>query len=111
MQEYIFSYGTLQKEKVQLELFGRKLHGTKDVLEGYKISIIEIKDKSFLAKGEDKLQRTLVATHNNNDMIEGTALEIYGIELLQADQYEPDNYKRIKVALKSGKQAWIYLAT
>ena|SRR5687767_13456790 len=110
MPEYLFSYGTLQKEKVQLELFGRLLHGTKDVLEGYKVSIIEIKDESFLAKGEEKWQRTLVATNNNHDTIEGMVFEISGEELQQADTYEPDNYQRIKVVLRSGKAAWIYAA-
>jgi hypothetical protein len=28
MKEYLFSYGTLQKEKVQLDLFGRILKGS-----------------------------------------------------------------------------------
>ena len=60
MKELLFSYGTLQKEKVQMELFGRLLQGTKDVLEAYKISFIEIKDEAFLSKGEDKQQRTLI---------------------------------------------------
>lgn len=111
MQEYLFTYGTLQKEKTQVELFGRILHSSKDVLEGYTISIIEIKDESFLAKDEDKQQRTLVATNNKRDTIEGTVLKISGEELKQADKYEPANYKRIKVALASGKEAWIYIAT
>lgn len=107
--ELLFSYGTLQKEKVQLELFGRKLNGAKDTLEGYSISTIEIKDERFLAKGEDKLQRTLIQTNNSTDRIEGTVLELTYEELLQADKYEPENYKRIQVSLRSGKQAWIYL--
>ncbi|HAO29187.1 MAG TPA: UDP-N-acetylmuramate--alanine ligase, partial [Chryseobacterium indologenes] len=29
---YLFSYGTLQKEQVQLETFGRILQGEKDTL-------------------------------------------------------------------------------
>lgn len=35
--ENLFSYGTLQKEKVQLETFGRKLDGNKDTLIGYEV--------------------------------------------------------------------------
>ncbi len=111
MKEFLFSYGTLQKGKVQWELFGRALKGTKDVLKGYIISTIEIKDEAFLAKGEDKYQRTLTATNNIADKVEGTAFEISGEELLQADKYEPGNYKRIQVTLRSGLQAWIYIAT
>ena len=110
MKENIFSYGTLQKEKVQLELFGRILQGSTDFLCGYKVATIEIKDELFLSKGEDRFQQTLLATANNKDIIKGTVLEITEEELLQADQYEPVNYKRIKVTLQSGKEAWIYVA-
>ncbi len=110
MKELFFSYGTLQKEKVQIELFGRLLHGTKDVLEGYKISFIEIKDEAFISKGENKHQRTLVPSNNNIDKIEGIVFEISKEELHLADKYEPNNYKRIKVELRSGKQAWIFVA-
>ncbi|HMK27575.1 MAG TPA: gamma-glutamylcyclotransferase family protein [Chitinophagaceae bacterium] len=110
MKELLFSYGTLQKEKVQLELFGRLLHGMKDILDGYKISSIEIKDEVFLSKGEDKYQQTLIPSNNKVDSIEGTVFEISEEELQLADKYEPGNYKRIKILLQSGKQAWIYVA-
>jgi gamma-glutamylcyclotransferase (GGCT)/AIG2-like uncharacterized protein YtfP len=110
MKEWLFSYGTLQKEKVQMELFGRLLNGAKDILEGYKISTIEIKDESFLSKGGEKYQRTLILSKDNTDTIEGTAFGISEEELLMADEYEPDNYKRVKVTLRSGKEAWIYVA-
>jgi gamma-glutamylcyclotransferase (GGCT)/AIG2-like uncharacterized protein YtfP len=110
MTEYLFSYGTLQKEIVQLELFGRTLQGSRDILKGYKTVPIEITDKVFLSKGENKEQLTLVHTMNDNDKIEGTALELSKQELFKADEYEPDNYKRTRVKLESGKQAWIYVA-
>jgi gamma-glutamylcyclotransferase (GGCT)/AIG2-like uncharacterized protein YtfP len=110
MSENLFSYGTLQKETVQLELFGRLLTGAKDVLEGYKLASIEITDEAFLAKGEEKFQWTLIRSNDNADLIEGTAFEISGEELLLADKYEPENYKRVKVTLLSGKKAWIYVA-
>jgi len=108
MKENLFSYGTLQKTQVQLKLFGRLLNGAKDILSGYKLSPIEIKEKSFLAKGEDKNQMTLIPS--KDEMVEGTVFEISEEELLLADKYEPENYKRLKVALESGKEAWIYLA-
>jgi gamma-glutamylcyclotransferase (GGCT)/AIG2-like uncharacterized protein YtfP len=110
MSEWLFSYGTLQKEKTQLELFGRSMRGHKDILTGYKITTIEITDPSFLSKGEDKYQRTLTASGNIHDAIEGTVLELTPEELSLADRYEPENYKRSRVTLQSGKQAWIYLA-
>ncbi len=110
MKENLFSYGTLQKEKVQLELFGRLLNGAKDILIGYQLSSIEIKDESFLSKGEEKFQKTLVPTKNDADIVEGTVFEISEDEVRLADKYEPKNYKRYKVVLRSAKEAWVYLA-
>jgi gamma-glutamylcyclotransferase (GGCT)/AIG2-like uncharacterized protein YtfP len=110
MKENLFSYGTLQKEKVQLELFGRLLNGTKDRLKGYKTASIEINDESFIAKGEQKHQLTLIPSNDKNDFIEGMIFEISEAEFLSADKYEPDNYKRIQVELESRKKAWIYIA-
>ena len=107
---FLFSYGTLQKQNVQLQLFGRILTGRKDILQGYRMATIEITDEKFLSKGEQKVQQTLIATNNNIDFIEGTALELSEEELRTSDQYEPGNYKRKKVKLQSGKEAWVYLA-
>jgi gamma-glutamylcyclotransferase (GGCT)/AIG2-like uncharacterized protein YtfP len=111
MEEYLFSYGTLQKEKVQIDLFGRTLGGSADVLRGYKVSTIEITDETFLSKGEGKYQKTLVSSSNENDIVRGTVFEITRDELLKADGYEPGNYKRTKVMVDSGKIVWIYVAT
>lgn len=107
--ELLFSYGTLQKDDVQLKLFGRLLKGDHDVLNGYQLSSIEIKDPQFLAGGEDKIQLTVIPSPG--DHIKGMVFEISKQELLQADSYEPENYKRIEVMLASGKKAWIYAAT
>lgn len=108
MKEFLFSYGTLQKEDVQLKLFGRKLKGTKDILKGYCIVPIQITDEKFLDKGEEKNQLIAVASNDKFDSIAGTVFEMTADEILHADQYEPDNYKRIKITLTSGKEAWIY---
>lgn len=110
MKEFLFSYGTLQKDKVQLELFGRLLDGSKDTLKEYKITSIEIEDESFLSKGEEKYQLTALISNDKKDTIEGTVFEISEEELLVADFYEPDEFKRVKVKLESGKLAWIYMA-
>ncbi len=110
MKECLFSYGTLRKEKVQIELFGRILQGVPDILRGYQISRIEIKDELFLSKDEQKYQLTASISKDKNDSIKGTVLEITEEELFLADKYEPDNYKRIKVVLESGKESWIYVA-
>ncbi len=90
-------------------MFGRILQGSGDTLIGYKVSTIEIKDESFLLKGEQKYQLTAVIS-KDNDNIKGTVFEITEEELRLADKYEPVNYKRVRVALESGKEAWIYIA-
>ncbi len=108
--EYLFSYGTLQMDKVQLELFGRLLTGTKDVLRGYRISSIEINDESFLAKSEQKYHLIAMVSNDKKNSIVGTVLEVSREELLIVDTYEPENYKRVKEMLESGKEAWFYAA-
>lgn len=110
MSGNLFSYGTLQKDAVQLELFGRLLNGAKDVLEGYKLASIEITDEAFLAKGAAKYQLTALSSKNDADFIEGTIFAISAEELRAADQYEPDNYQRVEIILRSGRKAWIYIA-
>ncbi len=110
MKENLFSYGTLQKDRVQLDLFGRLLNGTKDTLKGYKLSTIEIKDESVLSKSEQQIHLIAVPSNDKNDRIEGVVLELTGEELLIADQYETEDYKRVKVELESGKKAWVYIA-
>ena len=110
MTEYLFSYGTIQKEIVQMELFDRLLNGTKDILKGYKLSSIKIKEESFLSKSEQEYHLIVIPSKDNTDIIEGTVYEISEEDLLLADKYEPEEYKRVKVMLQSGKEAWIYVA-
>ena len=105
MSEFLFSYGTLQKEEVQLKLFGRILKGSSDTLEDYTLFPVEIEDPEFLARGEDKLQKTLFPTGICGDFVEGTVFEVTEDELLVVDRYEPNNFIRMKVVLKSGKKA------
>ncbi len=110
MNEYLFSYGTLQKNEVQLELFGRLLSGVTDILRGYKLSTIEIQDGNFLAKGEETSQLTVVISDDKAARVEGMVFELSREEMLVADRYEPAEYIGVKIVLESGKQAWIYLA-
>ena len=110
MNEFLFSYGTLQKEKVQMELFGRLLKGTRDALKGYKLSTIEIKDESVLNKSEQKYHLIAIPSNDSKDFIEGIVLELSTEELLRADQYETEDYRRVKEVLQSGKGSWVYIA-
>ena len=108
--ESLFSYGTLRQEDVQLATFGRRLAGRPDALAGYALKIIQIQDQSFAAKNGAH-QRTLQFTGSASDVVEGVALAMTRHELEQADEYEPDDYERVCVHLRSGQDAWVYLQT
>jgi hypothetical protein len=105
----LFSYGTLQKEKVQIDSFGRLLVGKKDFLPGFRIGLLEITDKDVLAKSEQVVHPIAIQTGNPDDCIEGMVFEITEQELLAADDYEVAEYKRIAVGLRSGLEAWVYV--
>ncbi len=106
--EKLFSYGTLQMENVQKETFGRILEGVKDTLVGYVLSEVKIKDKAVIEKSGTDIHPILKATNNICDEVEGTVFEITHDELMLADDYEVEEYARIKADFKSGNKAWVY---
>jgi gamma-glutamylcyclotransferase (GGCT)/AIG2-like uncharacterized protein YtfP len=107
--ELLFSYGTLQKEKVQLELFGRLLYGSQDFLQRYKLETIEILDEDVLAKSGQ--QYHLIAVPGSlDDQVKGVAFEMTMEEIFRADEYETEDYKRISVVLESGRESWVYVS-
>lgn len=108
--EHLFSYGTLQLEWVQLETFSRKLEGHADCLTGYKLAYIAIQDEEVIALSGTAEHPIITHTHNPADRIEGTVFELTATELQQADDYEVSGYKRIKVILESGTNAWVYVS-
>lgn len=106
--ENLFSYGTLQTEEVQLATFGRRLEGQPDSLAGYCLMTIQILDQDFVAKS-GATQRNIQFTGVSSDLVEGTVFTVTRQELEQADAYEPAEYKRVRVQLRSGLSAWVYL--
>lgn len=108
--ERLFSYGTLQTESVQLSTFGRKLDGSPDALVGYRLQMIQITDQDFVKTSGAEYHRNLEFTGNTSDFVEGTVLSVTQQELEQADAYEPDGYKRVRIQLRSGIEAWVYLS-
>ena len=105
----LFSYGTLQLEQVQLETFGRLLKGEKDILEGYQLTMIEITDPEVLRKSNQQFHPIISFSDDKNDQVEGVLFEVIEDEILQADRYEVDDYKRVEVTFKSGKKGYIYI--
>ena len=107
--ERLFSYGTLQMETVQLSLFGRQLNGQPDALVGYCLVTIQVQDQSFVAHS-GATQRNLLHTGNASDVVEGSVFMLSKEEIERADAYEPAEYRRVKVPLRSGLDAWVYLS-
>ncbi len=101
----LFTYGTLQHEDVQENLFGRILHGTPEKLVGYALQELIIEEEFGLVKYD-----ILVETSNLEDTINGIVYEITTKELHQADLYEGLHYKRVEVHLQSKQKAWAYSA-
>lgn len=96
--EKIFSYGTLMFPDIQKDLFGKSVIGKADILHEY------IK-KSIIIDGENYPY----ILSQKNSQVEGFVLEVSVDELLKTDKYEGEEYKRIRVLLKSGLEAWVYV--
>lgn len=106
----LFSYGTLQYEAVQLETFGRRLEGHKDVLKGYSLDTVEIKDPKVIALSGEAIHKVLRYTGNEKDQVPGMVFTLTPEEIDLSDAYEVDAYKRVLATLESGGEAWVYVA-
>lgn len=109
MAEYLFSYGTLRSEQVQLASFGRLLKGQEDSVNGYRLTKVEITDPDVLAKSGERYHPAALPSHNAEDKIGGLVFEVTPQELAAADAYEVDDYVRATVRLASGSKAWMYI--
>ena len=107
--EFLFSYGTLQLEAVQLATFGRLLDGASDALSGFELGTLEIEDEAVIAIS-GKAQHTIARfTGRASDVIAGTVFRVTLDDIEHADKYEVDACKRIAVSLRSGIRAWVYV--
>lgn len=98
--ENLFSYGTLQLEKIQDDVFQRLLSGKTDTLRRYKTSRIAIQDRQYLI---------VDFTGDESDVVGGMVFEVTTDELTSADEYEGSDYRRVEVMLESGNRAWVYV--
>ena len=108
--QLLFSYGTLQQENVQQANFGRKLVGYKDSLPQYVVDQLRINDPRVLRESGKEFHPILQYTGNPSDQVTGTVFELTDGEIARADDYEVDDYRRVKAQLKSGRICWIYAA-
>jgi hypothetical protein len=100
----------LQQEGVQLSTFGRRLEGRADSLPGYATGSLEITDPEIIVTSGKKFHLIARPTGNPADEVAGVAFRITPAELAAADTYEVSAYKRIAVRLKSGLDAFVYVA-
>jgi gamma-glutamylcyclotransferase (GGCT)/AIG2-like uncharacterized protein YtfP len=108
--EALFSYGTLQREAIQLATFGRTLEGRPDVLTGFRLGQVEIQDREVVTASGETHYRNLEPTGAVSDSVEGTVFMLTAQELERSDEYEAEaDYRRLRVELKSGATAWVYL--
>ncbi len=93
-----------------MDTFGRLLHGTEDVLQGYRLGEIEITDAEVLRSSKKKFHPILLFTGNSKDSVMGTVFRITSSELEEADKYEVDDYQRVQVTLESEVVCWAYIS-
>ncbi len=105
----LFSYGTLQLESVQLCKFGGLLPGEPDAVVGYRRAEIAIDDPETIALSGSNIHAIAIETGDPRDQIEGTLFHVTAAQLDAADAYEVGDYKRVEVALRSGRAAWAYV--
>jgi gamma-glutamylcyclotransferase (GGCT)/AIG2-like uncharacterized protein YtfP len=95
--ERLFTYGTLRDSEVQREVLGKESAGVPDSLSNYRLSSLDIGGEQYP-----------IAEPGDGGKIEGVAYEVQLEELKKIDEYEGQEYRRIKVTLDSGLEAWIY---
>ena len=107
--QFLFSYGTLQLEAVQMATFGRRLAGTSDALRGFELVVLEIEDQTVVAIS-GKSQHTMAKfTGRASDVVSGMVFAVTPDEIQNADKYEVAAVKRVAVVLQSGVRAWAYV--
>lgn len=107
--EYLFSYGTLQLDAVQLATFGRKLSGNSDTLPGFERSMVAIDDAAVVATSGETHHPIVRYTGRATDVVPGTVFAVTPQEIRNADRYEVAQYRRVAVTLRSGVRAWVYV--
>jgi gamma-glutamylcyclotransferase (GGCT)/AIG2-like uncharacterized protein YtfP len=96
--EDLFVYGTLHDPKVHVALIGRRLDSIPTVLLKYK-------------RNEALFAPYPVAIPDADSYINGWLIRVTAEELVKLDEYEGENYIRIRVMLATGIEAWVYCAS
>jgi gamma-glutamylcyclotransferase (GGCT)/AIG2-like uncharacterized protein YtfP len=106
---YLFSYGTLQQENVQIATFRRRLAGHADELPGFEQLLVKIDDLEVIATSGKTHHPIVKFPGNQGDRVPGTVFELAEAEIANADSYEVAAYKRVDASLASDLRAWVYV--
>ncbi len=96
--ELLFVYGTLLNQRAQTEVIGRVVPGKPDTLHDYMVVLCDTSEGKYP-----------VAIENSESYIPGQVIEVTLEELDQIDSYETGDYRRERLPLQSGLEAWVYL--
>jgi hypothetical protein len=107
--EPLFTYGVLQTPDVQLDTFGRLLHGDHDTLPAFRLDDGESGDERGAPAANSHRRRVLRHSGDPRDRIFGTVVRLSPDELDAADEYLMTGSRRISVVLASGLSAWVYV--
>jgi gamma-glutamylcyclotransferase (GGCT)/AIG2-like uncharacterized protein YtfP len=106
----LFSYGTLQEEKVQLSTFGRRLNGQRDELIRHEPASVRIEDPQVVAETGKTHHADVKFNGRDDSRVPGMVFEVSDAELARADRYElAYHYRRVTAPLASGRDAWVYV--
>lgn len=107
--QLLFTYGSLQDAEVQLDTFGRLVVSQPATLPGYTIDYIEIDDARLSDVAGPSVHPVLRHTGNALDKVVGTVVHVTSEELDAADEFEAALYRRARVRLANGREAWVYV--
>jgi hypothetical protein len=107
--ELLFVYGPFTRPEVQLETFGRRVEASSDVLDGYRLAMIDVDLPNVAVFAGPGRQPVLRETGDPLDKTVGEVLAVTPDELEAADEYAAPTYRRIRVSLASGRDAWAYV--
>lgn len=107
---WLFSYGSLQQEDVQLSTFGRRLDGGRDELPGFEPARVMIDDPAIVVRIGRDHHANARFTGDAGSHVPGMAFDVTDAELARCDEYEWEfSYIRVTATLRSGKRAWVYV--
>lgn len=105
----LFSYGTLRYPDVQRSTLGRVVDADDDVLPGYTIDYAEAEDHRDNDDATPTVLPVVRETGSPRDKVVGRVLHLDDDELDACDEYQVSLYRRVRVRLASGREAWVYV--